>query len=144
MTEKADIARTASELRLVLGQLTRRLRTDGALPLAQLRVLAWLDRRGPLTASELAELERVRPQSMAETIRDMENDGLVERTPDPNDRRRTPVSATRHGATVLSRERSRRDDWIGTALAERLNKQERARIREAVDLLRRLLDDPER
>ena len=58
----------ASELRVVLGRIVRRLRAERAqrrgLPLAQVIVLGRLDRGGPSGISALAAGEHVRPQSM--------------------------------------------------------------------------------
>ena len=54
--------------------------------------LARLDRGGPTTASELAKLEQISPQSMGATLAALEARGLVERRPDPDDGRRAVVS----------------------------------------------------
>ena len=45
----------ASELRVVLGQLVRRLRTQQRFPLSQGMVLGRLDRHGAIGVSDLAE-----------------------------------------------------------------------------------------
>ena len=41
-----------------------------------------------MSVSDLAAAEHVRPQSMAQTVGDLEDEGLVSRRPDPDDRRR--------------------------------------------------------
>src|SRR4051794_39165658 len=97
MPTRTDPALVASELRLVLGQLIRRLRAERRFPLSHAAVLGRLDREGPQSVSDLAAAERVRPQSMAQTVHDMEADGLVERRPDPADGRRALVELTREG-----------------------------------------------
>ena len=76
-----DTARTASELRVVLGQLMRRLRAEHRFPLSTGPVLGRLDREGPQSVSDLAVAEKVRPQSMAQTVGELEADGLVKRQP---------------------------------------------------------------
>ena len=62
----------ASELRVVLGRIVRRLRAERVqrrgLPLAQVVVLGRLDRGGPSGISALAAAEHMRPQSMAATV----------------------------------------------------------------------------
>src|SRR5438270_8686538 len=83
----SQVANAASELRLVLGQLVRRLRAEYTFPVAQASVLSRLDREGAQTTSALAAAERVRPQSMAQTLTELEATGLIERRPDPADRR---------------------------------------------------------
>ena len=81
----ADTTLTASELRVVLGQLVRLLRAEHRFPLIQGAVLGRLDREGPQSVSDLAVAEKVRPQSMAQTVAELESNGLVARRPDPAD-----------------------------------------------------------
>src|SRR5690242_9166914 len=100
MPTKTDPALLASDLRVVLGQLIRRLRAEHRFSLSQGAVLGRLDREGPQSVSDLAVSERVRPQSMAQTVSDLESDGLVARHPDPADRRRALVELTGDGRAV--------------------------------------------
>jgi DNA-binding MarR family transcriptional regulator len=53
-----------------------------------------------ITVSGLAELARVRKQTMAEAVNDLERLGYVERRPNPNDRRSRLVFLTERGASV--------------------------------------------
>jgi DNA-binding MarR family transcriptional regulator len=144
MAEAVDPARLASELRLALGQLVRRLRIEHRLSLSHVAVLARLDREGTHSIGSLAAAERIRPQSMAQTIRDMESDGLIERRADPSDGRRSLVDMTAEGRGMLEEDRRRRQGWLTEALARELTAQERADLMKAVDLMRRLgeLDAP--
>src|ERR1700758_1515441 len=93
----AQVGNGASELRLVLGQLVRRLRAEYSFPVAQASVLSRLDREGPQTTSALAVAERVRPQSMAQTLAELESDELIARRPDPADGRRILIELTTRG-----------------------------------------------
>jgi DNA-binding MarR family transcriptional regulator len=138
MADAVDPARLASELRLALGQLVRRLRIEHRLSLSHAAVLARLDREGTHSIGSLAAAERIRPQSMAQTIRDMESDGLIERHTDPTDGRRSLVDMTADGRGMLEEDRRRRQGWLTEALARELNAQERADLMKAVDLMRRL------
>jgi DNA-binding MarR family transcriptional regulator len=133
-----DPALVASELRVVLGQLVRRLRAENRLPLSHGAVLARLDREGTSSVSELAAAERVRPQSMAQTIGDLETDGLVTRKPDPTDKRRALVELTDNGHATLQADRRQRDGWLAQTIDEQLSTQEQASLMKAVPLLRRL------
>ena len=117
-TTNTDIALTASELRVVIGQLIRRLRAEHRFPLLHASVLGRLDREGPRSVSDLAAAERVRPQSMAQTVRELESDGLVKRTPDPDDRRRAFVALTAAGRKTLEADRGRRVGWLVSAIEE--------------------------
>ena len=137
---KPDTARIASELRLVLGQLLRRLRAEHRFSLSQGAVLGRLDREGPQSVSDLAASERMRQQSMAQTVSDLEADGLVERRPDPQDRRRALVLLTEQGIATLQAERRQREGWLARAITDDLSPDEQAVLRDAVELLRRLAE----
>jgi DNA-binding MarR family transcriptional regulator len=130
----------ASELRAVLGQLIRRLRAENRLGLTQSAVMSRLDRDGPSSVSELAAAERVRPQSMAQTVGDLETRGLVTRRPDPTDGRRALVELTEGGKATLEADRRQREGWLARAIAEDLSPDEQASLTQAVGLLRRLAE----
>ena len=140
MRTKTDPALLASDLRVVMGQLIRRLRAEHGFPLSQGMVLGRLDRKGPLSVSDLAQAERIRPQSMAQTVSDLEADGLVERRPDPGDRRRALVDLTDAGRIVLAADRRRREGWLASAIEHELSPEEQALLAQAAPLLRRLAD----
>src|SRR5262249_57973273 len=94
---RSAVRRSASDLRIVLGQLVRRLRVEHRLPLSHGTVLARLEREGPETTSSLAVAERVRHPSMAQTVADLEGEAFVSRTPDPVDRRQVLIAITDAG-----------------------------------------------
>jgi DNA-binding MarR family transcriptional regulator len=140
MKTKADPARVASDLRVVMGQLVRRLRAEHRFGLSQAAVLGRLDREGPRSVSDLASAERVRPQSMAQTVGELESSGLVARRADPDDRRRALVELTDHGRAVLEEDRRQREGWLARAIVEDLTAEEQAVLADAVELLRRLAE----
>jgi DNA-binding MarR family transcriptional regulator len=53
-----------------------------------------------ITVTELADLARVRKQTMAEAVEQLERMGYVERRPNPRDRRSRLVFLTERGAAV--------------------------------------------
>jgi DNA-binding MarR family transcriptional regulator len=128
----------ASELRLVLGQLIRRLRAEYSFPVAQASVLSRLDREGPRTASELAAAERVRPQSMSQTLAELQTAGLIVRRADPADRRQIQIELTEEGHSRVLEGRGRREDWLAAAIAAELSTEEQRTLLAAVPLLQRL------
>jgi DNA-binding MarR family transcriptional regulator len=140
MPTKTDTSRLASELRVVLGQLIRRLRAEHRFPISQGSVLGRLDRQGAQSVSDLAAVERVRPQSMAQTVAELESDGLVSRRPDPDDRRRALVELTEQGRATLAADRRQREGWLAKAIATDMTPDEQRTLREAVELMRRLAD----
>jgi DNA-binding MarR family transcriptional regulator len=75
---------------------------------AQSRALRVLSRCGALRLSVLAEHLRIAARSTTEVIDDLEAKRLVERRPDPEDRRATLVGLTDHGIDVMERIRAAR------------------------------------
>jgi DNA-binding MarR family transcriptional regulator len=136
---RSDIAPLAADLRVVLGQLIRRLRSENLFPITQTAVLGRIDRSGPQSVADLAAAERVRPQSMAQTVGDLEADGMVRRSPDPDDRRRALVSLTAPGRARIEADRAAREGWLVKALEE-LPEADRETVEAAVEILARLAD----
>lgn len=130
----------ASELRVVIGQLVRRLRAEHRFSLSQGAVLGRLDREGTSSIGGLAAAERVRPQSMAQTVCDLEALGLIARRPDPTDGRRALVELTESGHQILTEERRKREGWLARAITEDLTAEDQEVLARAVVLLRRLAD----
>jgi DNA-binding MarR family transcriptional regulator len=61
---------------------------------------------GPLSQTDLARRARVETQTMSRTIERLEREGLVERQPDPADRRRQVVTRTSAGHEAWTATRS--------------------------------------
>ncbi|GAA3755043.1 MarR family winged helix-turn-helix transcriptional regulator [Micromonospora maritima] len=87
--------------------VARRLRhqTKGALEPweispGQARALGVLLRHGALRPGALAEHLRIAPRSATEVVDGLQERGLVERRPDPDDRRATLVAPTAEGDRV--------------------------------------------
>ena len=127
-----------TELRIVLGRLIRRLRREHRFPLTQAAVLGYLDRDGPAGISALAAREHVRPQSMAGTVDSLAAAGLVARSPDPSDGRKTLISLTESGRATIAADRAQREGWLADAIERDLSAAERDVLAQASELLRRL------
>jgi len=128
-----------TELRVVLGRLLRRLRREHRFPLTQAAVLGYLDRDGPRSIGELAAIESVRPQSMSQTVCDLEADGLIERRADSSDGRRSQIAITTRGRAALDADRAAREGWLAKEIAAFAH-EEQETLREAVRLLNRLVE----
>jgi len=130
----------AHELRETLGMLIRRVRAEPGPPTHIMAVLSLLDRQGPAGVSDLASAQKMRPQSMAQTVREMEAAGLVSRRPDPDDGRRAFVELTAEGRKRLRATRAAREDWLAQALDAELDAAQREQIREVLALLQRIAE----
>jgi DNA-binding MarR family transcriptional regulator len=75
---------------------------------SHLRALRMLKRHGTMRLSELSDHLHIAPRSATEVVDALETRGLVQRRPDPSDRRATLVEVTGHGAAVLDAIRAAR------------------------------------
>lgn len=135
-----DSTALASELRVVLGQLVRRLRAEHRFSLSHGAVLGRLDREGPRTTAELAAAERMRPQSMGQTLAELEARGFITRRPDERDGRRKLLELTDEGRAVLAEDRRRRVGWLAEAIEAEFTPEEQEALARAVPLMARLTD----
>lgn len=136
-----DIDKVAAALQVSIGLFVRRLRqaqADGELTLPETSALARLDRCGPTTATALAKLEQISPQSMGATLGALEGRGLVERRPDPDDGRRAVISPTEAGLQVLRNRRDARTEQLARALSSGFTPAELDQLMAAAPLIERL------
>jgi DNA-binding MarR family transcriptional regulator len=141
--DNARAVALAGELRVVIGQLKRRLREQtclGDLTWSQISVLGHLDREGPATVTTLARAEGVRPQSMGATVSTLETAGLVSGSPDPTDGRQTILSLTATCQEWIKAARAAREDWLFRAIRTKLAPAEQEDLATAVSLLKRLVE----
>jgi DNA-binding MarR family transcriptional regulator len=127
-----------ASVRLLVQRLRQTQAVEGDLTSPETSALARLDRTGPTTASELARLERISPQSMGATVAALEERGLVERVPDPDDGRRAILSLTTGGQDLLRRRRSARSEMLSDALAAGFTTTELKQLQAAASLIERL------
>ncbi|MFC4502730.1 MULTISPECIES: MarR family winged helix-turn-helix transcriptional regulator [Streptomyces] len=111
----------------------------GDISLSGVSALARLAGDGPDSPTSLAEMERVRPQAMASTLAQLEQRGLVRRTPDATDGRRSIMEITEEGREMLAERRSESVRLLGAVLEE-FTAEERATLAAAVPLLDRLAE----
>jgi DNA-binding MarR family transcriptional regulator len=144
-TSDTSIADTAVQLRNAVVRTSRRLRqeaaaeADGLTPTST-ATLASIDRHGPLTPSELAEIERVKRPTMTRTLAGLEREGLIERTPDPADGRSFLVAVNAAGHERMVRLRRRKSAYLARRLRE-LSPEEVETLAHAAELLERMRED---
>lgn len=134
----------AARLRLAVGRLHRRIRIDGreSIPPLQLSALATVELHGPLRLSELARLEAVTAPTMSRVLSALDEQGLVIRTPDPDDARGVQIVLSEDGTARLNEVRSTRTALVARRLA-RLDPEQRRALETAMPALEALLVDDE-
>jgi DNA-binding MarR family transcriptional regulator len=134
---------TAAELRVLLGQLRRRLRDEastGDFSPSQLSALRRLDREGPTTVTQLARAEGVRPQSMSATVATLQSAGFISTEPHPTDGRQTLLTLTPACLAWIKASRAAREDWLSRSIQSQLSSAEQKQLAQAVMLLKRLVE----
>jgi DNA-binding MarR family transcriptional regulator len=137
-----DPMTTANRLRPVLLRLARELRREIhslGVTGGQVSLLSAIKHNPGITASELAERERVSAPGMSGHLVRLETAKLIERTR-ASDRRRVGIFLTPEGDKVLKSVRKRRTAWLVERL-ERLDPDELEAIEGSIDALEKLLGD---
>lgn len=128
----------AEALRASIGDAVRAIRRSENLPEGQIETLGHLVRDGAGSIAALARLRRVRHQSMRVTVAELEAQGLVQRSPDPRDRRGVLIEPTSVGTRMIDELRRRRSNAILTAAEAVLSADERAVLARTVGILNKL------
>jgi DNA-binding MarR family transcriptional regulator len=134
----------ATRLRVVLGRLSRQLRTttaaaDAGLTPTKISVLLGVDRRGRMRISELAEAEGLNPTMLSRTISTLVEAGLLDRVSDTGDRRAAWVQVTDDGHRLAERMRRERTDVVNHGIAG-LAEADREILERAIPALEALAD----
>ena len=142
MTQDHQDAERNDTLAEAFWSLARQLRRASLESLArwditpsQSRALRVLTRHGVMRLSDLAEHLRIAARSTTEVVDSLEDKGLLERQPDPHDRRATLVALTAPGIALGEATRSSR----GTEAArvfDRLSTTDRAHLARILNKLR--------
>ena len=133
----------ANRLRPVLLRLARELRREIhtlGVTSGQVTLLVQIKRNPGITASELAERERISAPGMSGHISRLETATLIERTR-AVDRRRIGLTLTPAGEQVLEDVRRKRTAWLSEHLTG-LSPEERETIEAALPALEKLLEAP--
>jgi DNA-binding MarR family transcriptional regulator len=130
----------AGQLRLTIVRTARRLRQEAGTDLSPslTAALSTVERHGPMTPSELAARERIQRPTATRVVARLAEEGLVERTPDPQDGRSALVSTTAAGRATLAELRTRKTAFLAARL-ETLDGDDRAALERAAGILERML-----
>jgi DNA-binding MarR family transcriptional regulator len=137
-----DSMTVANRLRPVILRLGRELRREIhslGVTSGQVSLLTAIKLNPGITATELAERERVSAPGMSGHLVRMETAKLIERTR-ASDRRRIGLFITPDGDKVLKSVRKRRTAWLVERL-ELLEPDERDAVENSIDALEKLLGD---
>jgi DNA-binding MarR family transcriptional regulator len=119
-------------------RLLRREDREAGVSGPRLSALSVIVFAGPLSLTELAAAEQVKPPTMSRIVEALVRSGLAWREPDPVNRRMIRISATAEGAKLLEAGRARRVRALVQRLHRLADSEQRALAR-AVELLERAM-----
>lgn len=136
-----DLAGLASHLRLSVFRASRTLRRESQAGISPtlLAALSTIERHGPMRAGDLAAHEQVRKPTVTRILGSLVAEGLVERTPDPVDRRVSWVQLTPAGRMLMRNVRRRSDRYLAQRL-RRLDLDDLATLDRAAGILDRVTE----
>ena len=148
VNKRSSEAKTASDamrLAMAVTRLRARIRIESGLrstgiPISQVAVLARIIEEGPTTAAALAAAEHVTQQAIAQSLATLEKRGLVAKTRDPGDGRKSLVTATEPGHALLERIDASREAWLSRAIDAAVTPDERAALETTIEVLQRIAD----
>lgn len=145
LDKEISLTDSAGKLRMAIVRTARALRQEAAAEATGLTptstaALATIERHGPLTPSELAEIERVKRPTVTRTLGCLEREGLIERTPDPTDGRSFLVSVNGAGRERLRRLRGRKNAYLARRMRD-LPADEVETLERAAEILDRMRED---
>jgi len=113
---EAEFGELINQFRRILTENANRV-SPGMLPGAY-KVFTTIVRRGSITQSALAEALTADKGQISRTVRELEQLGLIERTPDPADRRSSLLSPTPFGLERLAEAREPQEHTLLHALGD--------------------------
>lgn len=141
-TSAPELTDRAARLRLAITRTARRMRQEAGSELgpSSVSALATIDRAGPLTPSELAEIEHIQRPTATRLLGRLADDGLVSRAADPNDGRCSIVTTTAEGGALLKKLRKRKNAYLARRMRE-LPEDDVVALERAAEILERVLEE---
>ena len=137
-----DVFEIGSALRGAVSDLHKRLRKQaysaGGLSITETFTLSYLYREGSLSPSELAEINKIRKQSMSQVLAHLEELKLIRRVVSKEDKRKVAISLSGAGEKMVEKTRYERDEWLAQAIRERLGEKEVRALEAAIPLLQQI------
>ena len=114
---------------------------DMPMPMSHKRVLKWIIKLPGITAQQMAEKSGQDKGRITRLIKEIENEGLIERRPHPEDRRSQTLHLTPAGDTLMTEFRSVEQD-VRTRMTRGLTPQQIQTFVEIANLMADNLENP--
>jgi DNA-binding MarR family transcriptional regulator len=134
----------ASGLRGVISDLHKRLRKQvysaGELSFTEGNTLSYLYKAGSLFPSDLADINKIKKQSMSQVLKHLEERKLIRRVVMKEDKRKMAISLTGAGERMIEKTRYERDEWLAAVIREWIGEKDARILAAAIPLLRKVAD----
>lgn len=142
MTDNDSLVEQFARLFFRIQRLMDRRMTEQGTSLARTKLLIYLERQANARACDVATFFSLAPRTITEAIDGLERGGLVERHPDPTDRRAKRIVVTEAGRRAIAASAPLRDQLIGQIFGA-LDDDERARFNQLLDKIETALQAEE-
>ena len=137
-----DSAELASSLRTVVSHLSKDLRKQANsvrdYSMTEVETIMHLFRSSPLLPTELAALTKITTQSMSQILKKMDEQGVINRIPLEDDKRKVHISLTPFGKKMVNKVKIDTDEWLKGAI-EKLTDKEKEILAKALTVLNKLI-----
>ncbi|HVI47110.1 MAG TPA: MarR family winged helix-turn-helix transcriptional regulator [Chitinophaga sp.] len=136
---KAENQELASRLRAVVSKMHNQLRkhiyTEKALSLTETATLSHLYKEGPSFPSVLADIVKVKNQSMSQILNNLQELGYITRKAVKEDKRKVTIAITPQGKKLVDKTRSQRDELLANAIQQHLSDTEVKTLEKSIALI---------
>lgn len=143
MATQSDI-KLVAEMRTAITRLVKKLRkhsvTGMALSLTERSVMGLLYNEGELLPNELAAREKITTQSMSQILNHLAELGYINRRSSKEDKRKSFISLSAKGTSVIEQVRHEKDNWLYLAITNACTPEEISILKKALVPLNKLVD----
>jgi DNA-binding MarR family transcriptional regulator len=137
-----DLTELSSSLRSTIAALHKGLRKQMSpvisYSMTEIETIGSLFRHKTLSPTDLASMTKVKTQSMSQILRKLEEDGIINRTPSKEDKRKVSISLTAFGKKMVEKTKYERDEWLKGAIQKSLTNKEIALLVKILPVLDKL------
>jgi DNA-binding MarR family transcriptional regulator len=135
----------SSSLRATISALHKVLRKQSPVineySMTERETISLLTRNPYLSPTELAELTKVKSQSMSTILNKLEDQDIIRRTPSKDDKRKIFVSLTPHGKKVVEKAKHEWDQQLRTSIEKSLSEKEREALIKILPVFKKLIEN---
>ena len=139
-----DTAELSSSLRTAVTTLHKMLRRQSSsisdYSMTERETIGHLLRNPSLLPTELAALTKVKAQSMSHIVNNLEQRGVIKRSPSKDDKRKVYISITPAGKKIVEKARSEWDEWLKNVIEKSLSDKEKDTLVRALPVLNKLIE----